>query len=261
MTPEEFLAQFPGHAEFSRKSRILLFAYYLRKHRGSTQFAAVDLRECFEAALIRVPTDLNALLQSLSKGRNSPLIRVRSNASTYALSVYGVSEVETILPVPATDSQQLSSFLSAAVPHLKRVIARIADKQRQEFLAEAISCLGVGARRATVIMTWVVAFDHLQEYVITHHLPAFNAALQKRSDRLSKLVIANRDDFAEIRESQFIEVCRSANIITNDIRKLLDEKLGFRNSCAHPSSIQIGDSKVVSFIEDLVDNVVVRHQI
>ena len=172
-----------------------------------------------------------------------------------------MAEVESIIPVAAPSAVEMRSFLDIAVPHLQRVIARVTDPQRKDFLAEAISCLGVGARRATVVLTWVAALDHLHEYVLIHQLASFNAALGRRSDRLSKFVVAARDDFGEMKESVFIEVCRSANVITADVRKILDEKLGFRNSCAHPSSISIGDSKVVSFIEDLVDNVIAKFTI
>lgn len=133
--------------------------------------------------------------------------------------------------------------------------------QRREFLAEAISCLGVEARRATIVMTWIATMDHLQEYVLAKKASEFNTALSKRSDKLSKVVVASRDDFGDIKEVVFIEVCRSAKIITNDVRKILDERLGTRNSCAHPASIQISDSKVVSFIEDLVENVIAKYEL
>jgi hypothetical protein len=59
-----------------------------------------------------------------------------------------------------------------------------------------------------------------------------------------------------LRECGFIEICRSAKSITNDFRKILDEKLGCRNSYAHPSGIKITKVKAKSFIEDLLDNVV-----
>lgn len=257
MSLEQFLSGFPRIGDFSRKSVILLFAYYLRRYTGATQFNMADIRDCFSKSNLRIPSDLGKLLKSLSTGRASPLIRGRQ--SSFALSAYGVNEVEAILPGTAVVSSGAGSFLDAAIPHLKRVLVKVPDEQRREFIAEAISCLGVGAKRATITMTWLAAIDHMQEFVFKHHLSVFNAALTRRSDRLSKLSVSYRDDFGEMKESQFIEVCRSAGIITGDVRKLLDEKLGFRNSCAHPSSIIIGDTKVVSFIEDLVDNVVSKH--
>lgn len=252
MNALEFLSQFPKHGDFSRKSKVLLFAYYLRRHRGAPDFDHSDIRRCFSEAMLREPSDLSALLKTLVTGRQSPLLKSKDR---YALSIHGLSEIEAIVPEGASTPEQLNVFLRAALPHLKGVIAKVVDDKRRSFLAEAIACLGGDARRATVVMTWLAALDHLQEHVVKHKLVDFNAACARRTDRYRSTVIVGRDDFGDVKESVFIEVCRSAGVITNDVRKILDEKLGFRNSCAHPSDIVIGESKVVSFIEDLVDNV------
>ena len=261
MTTQEFVSQFPNHAEFSRKSRVVLFAYYLRQHEAATRFSSADIRRCFADALLKVPTDLSSLLLSLTRGKEAPLLRVKGGY--FALSLYGVNEVEAILPAPAATQgpSTASSILATALPFLQKTVAKVSDAQRKEFLAEAISCLDVGARRASVIMAWVAALDHMYEFVLTHGLVKFNAALAKQSGKLGKLSISGKDDFGEMKESEFILVCRSAGLITHDVRKILDEKLGFRNSCAHPSSIAVGDSKVLSFVEDLVENVIAKHAI
>lgn len=256
----EFLSQFPNHREFSRKSKILIFAFYLRRHRGQAEFGTTDIRTCFEEAMLRIPSDLSGLLRTLSTGRESPLIRGRTTGR-YALSIHGQSEVQSILPPSEPTESGLSSFLEAAVPYLRKTIVKVQDDTRREFLAEAIACLAVEARRATIVMTWLATLDHLFEYVLTHKITDFNSALTRRTDRLSKLNVSNRDDFLEMKDSVFIEVCRSARIITNDVRRLMDEKLGIRNSCAHPGTFQVGDSKVVSYIEDLVENVIAKYEI
>jgi len=54
---------------------------------------------------------------------------------------------------------------------------------------------------------------------------------------------------------------RAANIITNDVRKILDTKLGIRNTSAHPSSVVISDVKATDFILDLIQNVVLPFKI
>jgi hypothetical protein len=258
VSPLEFMSQFPNHGDFSRRSRVLLFGYYLRTHESKLSFVLADLKQCFTDTLLKVPTDLSAIVSSLAKGAKAPLLKQRSPAG-YALSLYGVNEVEAILPI-GTASPDRGSILENALPLLRGILAKVTDQQRRAFLAEAISCLEVKARRATVILSWIAAMDHLYDFVIAHHLPAFNAALQKNT-KLSSIVIAAKDDFGDVGEADFIMVCRSANVVTKDVRKILDEKLGFRNSCAHPTSIAIGDSKVVSFVEDLVDNVIAKHPI
>ena len=72
-------------------------------------------------------------------------------------------------------------------------------------------------------------------------------------------IIKTTDDFSELKESKFIEVCRSAGIIINDVRKIMDEKLGIRNTCAHPNSIKISKAKVTSYIEDIVNNIIIKY--
>ena len=72
--------------------------------------------------------------------------------------------------------------------------------------------------------------------------------------------VTTMDDFADLKESEVIEICNSANIITKDVHKILAEKLGRRNSAAHPSSVTIGQLQAEEFIDDLIKNVVLKLQ-
>lgn len=258
MTPFEFFSQFKDAAGFSKRSLVLVLAYYLRKHKGQPEFKATDIRNCFRDALFKPPSNLPALLTGLSRGRTSVLIPGTAKG-WYSLSIHGLKEVEDALASKPSPPETLTAFLETAVPYFQRTIARVKEEDRRAFLAEAIACIGVQARRATIIMTWIAALDHLFEYIIAKKLSDFNSAISKRTDRYAKIVVSSKDDFGDIKESVFIEVARSAGVISNDVRKILDEKLGVRNTCAHPSTIQIHDSKVVNFIEDLVDNVIVKY--
>jgi hypothetical protein len=108
-------------------------------------------------------------------------------------------------------------------------------------------------------MCWNLAYDHLIGYVLASHLPAFNARLPIRCPPLAKrgiTAVATRDDFSEIKEAEVIDICRSSNIITADVYKILDTKLGRRNSAAHPNTIKFLQPQADDFISDLVNNVV-----
>jgi hypothetical protein len=258
VTPLEFLTQFDDVGGFSKKSLVLIFAYYLRKDKGRPEFTASDIRRCFRDALINPPSKLGPLLASLAKGKTSVLIRGTSSGR-YSLSLLGLKEVEDALARKLSSPEVVTAFLETAIPYLQKTIAKVKEEDRRAFLAEAISCIGVQARRATIIMTWIAVLDHLYEYILAKRAADFNATLRKRRDRYASLTIATKDDFADIKESAFIEIARSAGIVTNDVRKILDEKLGIRNTCAHPSTVVIHDSKVIGFIEDLVDNVVAKY--
>jgi hypothetical protein len=104
-------------------------------------------------------------------------------------------------------------------------------------------------------MTWVLAMDHFLNYIFKNRLIEFNQSLALNPDRKMKK-IASREDFQELNEDKVIEVARAAKIITNDVRKILLDGLGTRNSAAHPSNVKIAKSKAIAVIEDLVTNII-----
>lgn len=257
MTISQFLSQIAGADSLSRKSRILVLAYFLRKYRGTVEFSVDDLRSLFIEAAWKLPANLTVLSRQLSKGKDSPLLLSRKGV--YGISRHGLSEIESYLESNESDDVRAKSLLLVALPYLEKAIAKIQDDNKRKFLAEAIACLGAGARRATVIMAWLVAIDHVYDFVLKKKRKTFNSALSRRSDKHNKIKVATKDDFSELPEGIFIEVCRSAKIFSNDVRKIMNEKLGVRNTSAHPSGVEIHDSKVVNFIEDLVDNVILKY--
>jgi hypothetical protein len=145
---------------------------------------------------------------------------------------------------------------------LRKLEAKLPSGREKGFLTETIDCFEAGANRATIIMCWILAVDHLYDYTFQHHLAGFNIELAKVTDKRIKITrIQDRDDFGEIPESKFIELLRASSIISNDVRKILEEKLGVRNSCVHPSGILIKPSKVIEFVDDLVENVVLKYSV
>jgi hypothetical protein len=55
---------------------------------------------------------------------------------------------------------------------------------------------------------------------------------------------------------QILQVCKSANIITGSLHKILKEKLDRRNVAAHPSQVVVSQLTAEDFIKDVVENVV-----
>jgi len=254
-----YLQEIPNFPEYSRKSKILLLAYYLRQNQGLPEFRAADLQACCRGVM-KPPSQLPQQLALLSKGKRSPLIP-GGKKGYYSLSIQGITEVETYLSAGNRNKLGVDAILENAIPYLKKFVARVGEENQRKFIAEAVSCLKVDARRATIIMTWAATLDHLYEYVLAHRLADFNTALHIRKDPVSRLTVIAKDDFAEMKETVFIEVSRSARVISNDVRKILDEKLGVRNTCAHASGVEVHPSKVVNFVEDLVDNVILKYKV
>lgn len=71
----------------------------------------------------------------------------------------------------------------------------------------------------------------------------------RRSRERDRYMITIRDWFSTIFVS--LAVVRSA----------LGVRRTFLRSTAHPSSVSVSESKVVSYIEDLVDNVLGKHEV
>ncbi|MDO8136777.1 MAG: hypothetical protein Q6354_03970 [Candidatus Brocadiales bacterium] len=259
MTILEFLNQIGNLKDFSRKSLILLITYYLRKYKGTLEFSVSDIRGSFQDISLKVPSDLARLTRGLTKGKNSPLLRTKKKY--FSLSLDGVREVESYLTSDKQNPAAIESFIHNAITYLEKIISKVEEDNKRRFLAEAIACIKVRAKRATIIMTWLMALQHLYDYVLSKKLKDFNLTLSQRRDRYNKIQVTTRDDFSDVKESVFIEICRSSGIISNDVRKILDEKLGIRNTCAHPSNVEIHDSKVVNFIEEIVDNVIDKYKI
>jgi len=246
-TLEEFLAPLPVIQALGPSNQILLVAYFLRAT-GHTEFTTSELRATFQGGRLPPPDALDLRVRQLTTGPRARLMRLRHGH--YSLSIYGVREVQGYL----TEKQGIG----AAFQILEDLIGRVSEDAQRRFIAEALVCLKFGARRAAVVMTWLLTVDHLYEFILRHKLADFNAALVAMLGA-NALQIATKDDFGELKEVQFIKAARTAKLITNDVRKILDEKLGIRNTCAHPSTVEIHDTKVVNFVEDLVDNVILKY--
>ncbi|MEA1672191.1 hypothetical protein [Nitrospirillum sp. BR 11163] len=241
-----FYNSIEGAASQSQSGLVELFVYFLTVELGQEAASPKQIIDCFEACDLTVPANVSA---RLAEGlRSKPPKYIRTNG-TYKLQRHMREALSKKLGAETVTAQT-----SATLRGLEHRLPVGADK---EFLKEAIDCFEIGANRAAIIMTWILAMDHLFAYILAHKLTDFNAALSK--DKGVKITsVSQRDDFTEIKETKFIELCRAAGIVSNDVRKILDQKLGTRNSCAHPSGVTVNKSKVIDFIEDLVDNVILK---
>jgi len=247
-----FLTRVPGVNELSSTELIDYFVYFITVIKSKAGATVGEISECFKTAHM---TEYKYIPQYLSKktvkraGQKPSFIH---NTHGYHLERSRKEKLDETLGVE-TIKRETSVIL-------RELLTNLTFTSEREFLQEAINCYEIGAYRAAIIMCWILTLDHLYEYVFTKHLSAFNIELGKNTDKRVKVsVVTNRDDFGDIPENKFIEFCRAANIISNDVRKILDTKLGIRNSCAHPSGIKIVQVKASEFLQDLATNVVLKY--
>jgi hypothetical protein len=143
---------------------------------------------------------------------------------------------------------------------LKDLRALVPYVAEREFLNETLLCFEHKAFRAAIVMSWNLAYSHLLEFILAHHVAGFNPKYQVVPGKWAKAKpIASCDDFpVDLKESEVLEMAKSGDAINNDIYKVLDGKLGRRNSAAHPSSVVIGQLPMEEFVHDLVTNVVLK---
>lgn len=251
MSVERFFNSIQNSSATSTSDLISYFVYYLTVELGQVA-TAETIAACFREVRLTPPTQIGPYL---SKGVTvRPQRYVKADGRGYLLQRHWQAEIATRLGVHVATVQS-----SAELRHLE---GSLPAGPKKDFLSETITCFEAGCNRATVTLCWILAVDHLYDYILNHHLSSFNAVLAKNTDKRIKITtVTKRDDFSEIPEGKFIEFCRSASIISNDVRKILEEKLGIRNSAAHPSGIEIKKSKVIEFVEDLVTNVILKYPV
>lgn len=238
-----------GIAEFhswSHAKKIKLFAWFLHSQ-GKERVNTSDIRAAYDELHLEKPTNIPSHLDSLAGKSQKDLLK---DGKGFYLPGNVRSEMDREYA-----SRPTARYVSNL---LKELPNRIGDIAERTYLDEAFVCFTAAAYRASIVMCWNLAYDHLCEFVLTKHLADFNAQLPKTFPKADISAVVKKDDFQELKESQVLQVCKSANIISGSVHKILKEKLDRRNIAAHPSGVIVAAPTAEEFIKDLVENVVLK---
>lgn len=245
---ESFFVSLPDFGDWAATKQVDYISYYLLKVQGQDSVTVSQIRAVETALDLKPYARLPQYLSASSKAKNGKYVKVKTGG--YRL------ERTTFNAINGQISHEPTRV--AADKQLVLLVEKIADDKERGFLEEALNCYRVQANRATIIMTWLVAMNHMHKYVFENKLVDFNQAFALNPEKkMTKIV--QLDDFSALSEDKFILLMKSANIISNDVRKLLDEKLGTRNSSAHPSGVEITGHKATEFVLDIVKNVLLKY--
>lgn len=239
-------------SEFGRLTQgrqVRLLAYYLHTREGKSRFTIEDIARLYVEARYASPKNLNQVLINESSAK-----RLLRDQAGYYLTAPSEQKLESEFPGiksvrPA--SQQASTSL-------RNVIVKVTSPVAVDYLEEAVTCFESQCFRASIVMSWAVCFDHLLDFIWGEpgRLSACNAYLSAR--KLKIRAITNREDFQELKESEVLDMCRIADITGKALSKTLKRCLDTRNDYAHPSGLQISVSKAESYIEDIVNNAILK---
>ena len=249
-----FLSQIQDLGARSPAEMIDFFVYFLTVVQKEEASTPAGVERCFEVARLEKYSNIPFYLSRNSKRQKTRAPKFSKSKVGYNLLRFRELEIQKELHVgPA---KQETSHL------LRGLLDGVVDVQERSFLHEAIDCYEIGARRATIVLVWILTVHHLTTYIYAKELAKFNVELAKNKDKRVKVsAVKQFDDFADIPEGKLIELVRAAGIISNDVRKILDTKLGIRNSSGHPSSVSISEVKATDFVIDLVNNVILKYKI
>lgn len=247
MNTFDFTRSIPGFADLSHPEKIQRFAWYLHVHGGKQRFAAADVAHCYDDAHLDRPANLHLTLKELTDRKPAVLLR---DTQGYRL------EARVRQALDAQYGQRRDQIaVSNLVADLTAKVPNVAEKA---FLQETIKCYSCSAFRAAIVMAWALAMDHVLEWILADaaRLGTFNARIGVCFPSKKSLVIRTRMDFQDLKESQIIDILTSADLVSKDIGKVLDEKLDRRNTAAHPSLIIMTQAQAEDVITDLINNVV-----
>jgi hypothetical protein len=248
MTLEEFAQLVPGLSGMSHVDKIKHFGWFLQTHEDRARFTTSDVRRCYEQLSWAPAANVSQQLQQMTDKKPPDLLK---NPQGFCLEGRVKEQLD--------GKYALRRPTIAVDAMLQSLPGKISDEAERLFLSEAIVCFRNKAFRATIVMTWNLAYDHLLTWIVANHLPPFNAAIPRKYPRRAAVTMAKKEDFGdEFKEHEVIEVCGVAGIITGNVKKILNEKLTKRNMAAHPSLVEITQYQAEEVISDLVNNVVLK---
>ena len=246
MTITELLDKTEDFERLSQKEQVKLISFFFSIETQTDTFLPKQIADCFVRENLKLPANIGREFSRLTEDKPATFVR---KGTAYGFERNQKKELETNF-FGSAHTKNVSGVLRGLLP-------KVGSSEQKVFLEEAISCFEIKSYRAAIIMSWLLSIDTLYDHIVQNRLDDFNTAIQMHG-KYKKLTIKKKDNFSDIKESDFIELLRVSKIISNDTRKILDEKLDFRNTCAHPNSIIIKESKAISFIDDLVENIVLK---
>ncbi|MGI8400609.1 MAG: hypothetical protein ACR2NS_03250 [Gemmatimonadaceae bacterium] len=252
MDIKDFVRGIPNFAAKNHPERIKAFGWFLHAHRGVATFSPADVTTCYRDTDLDQPANMGRFLDSLGEKKPPELLK---DSRGFRLSQAVREKLDRELGK--------ADVVLVVERMLTELPGKIADEGERLFLIEAITCYRHSAFRATIVMAWNLAYDHLARWVLAdpQRLADFNAGISKRNPKKAHVTIKTRDDFEDLKEDEMIDILGYLPGFSGNVKRMLKEKLGRRNTAAHPSTLTIGRSQVDDMITDLVFNVVLAFKL
>jgi hypothetical protein len=245
MTLVEFLAPLK---RATHRDRCLAALYYNERYLDIAEMSVEQVRSALVQARVPNAKAVN-VADALSKSGHfvdAPGSDAKGR-KLWRLTEPGRHHVRTLLDLPA-DQPEIEQDVSS----LRALADRLSDPMVQGFVAEAVTCLSVGALRATIVFLWSGAIRTLQgKALATYTAKDVNNAIQKHDPKAR--AVTRVDDFAAVKDKVTLLAIRELGLIDKGQWTSLQAALDLRNHCGHPTKYMPGPKKASSFVEDVIN--------
>jgi hypothetical protein len=242
MTLIEFLSPL---SKGKHQDRILAIIYYKERYEHITSLTTENIKNSLEKARVTGWKKVNVADVLNKAGALVDTAGVQNNKRLWTLTDSGRELVRQQLGLPSHDVE-----IEHDVGSLEKVIKNINDDDIRDYIEEAISCLKIGAIRASIVFIWSGAIRTLQKKMLNENKSTLNSAVQRHDQRARN--ISRIDHFAYIKDITTLLAANELGIIDRNEKGILEESLNLRNKCGHPGNYKPGIKKASSFIEDIV---------
>ena len=242
MTLVEFIAPLKNA---TNRDKCLAVLYYQHRYDNNDALTVDQIRSALKNARVSRWSKINVADVLAKSGHYVDSPGSQGPRRLWKLTSSGEQYVRTLLGLPSAEPE-----VEHDVASLVTLSSNVADLGVREYIEEAIKCLQVGALRAAVVFLWTGAIRSLQQKALSVGIAQLNSALSKhypKAHRVSKI-----DDFAYVNDKITLLGAQELGILDKGQRATLEEALGLRNRCGHPTKYRPGIKKASSFIEDVV---------
>jgi site-specific recombinase XerD len=147
-----------------------------------------------------------------------------------------------------TTTEKTESF-----DELESLVFKLKDLDEMDYLMEGIDCFRNGSLRAGVIFIWSSAIKNIRKQILDiDTLKNINIELIKIDSRAKK--IKNIDSFEYIKDETTIHLAEKIGVFSKfEKNELINNCLGLRNKCGHPSNYKPEIQRVKSFVEEVLN--------
>jgi hypothetical protein len=240
----EFVEGIAGFGQKPAAYKIQVFGAYLHEVQGISHFGTAAINTCCDDLHLPRLSNTGVFVKQMLEKKPPQLLKDKNGLRLSSSS----REAMTFLTIARPSAVKTTALLNSLVDKLTNPV-------QKTFLEETLVCFKHHAFRASIVMAWNLAWNDVLDRILANHLTAFNSQVGTFG---FKRAIAIRSDFENLKDADIVKIGRAAHIFDKETVKTLEEKLGKRNTSAHPSAHIVTPATAEEVISDLVLNIVLK---